>query len=43
MIPTAWLVQASTRIASHIRKTPLTYDSQNRLYLTGKDLVGIKC
>jgi threonine dehydratase len=33
MIPFAWLRQAHERIAPHIHKTPLTYDSKNDLYL----------
>src|SRR4030065_1471900 len=33
MIPFVWLEQAYERIAPFIHKTPLTYDSQNNLYL----------
>ena len=33
MIPYAWLEQAYERIVPFIYKTPLTYDSQNKLYL----------
>jgi threonine dehydratase len=33
MIPYAWLEQAYERIGPFIHKTPLTYDSQNDLYL----------
>jgi threonine dehydratase len=33
MIPAEWLTQAAERIAPHICITPLTYDSQNDLYL----------
>jgi len=33
MIPYTWPEEASTRISPHIRKTPLTFDDQNQLYL----------
>jgi threonine dehydratase len=33
MIPVEWLTQAAVRIAPHIHITPLSYDSQNDLYL----------
>lgn len=33
MIPVDWITQATERIAPHILITPLTYDSQNDLYL----------
>lgn len=33
MIPFAWLEQAYQRISPYIYKTPLTFDSQNNLYL----------
>ncbi len=33
MIPYEWIEQAYQRISPHIRKTPLTYDAQNNLYL----------
>jgi threonine dehydratase len=33
MIPVEWLNQAVERIAPHIHRTPLSYDSQNDLYL----------
>jgi threonine dehydratase len=33
MIPASWLHEAAGRIAPHILKTPLTYDSQHDLYL----------
>lgn len=33
MIPFTWFEQAYERIGPHIRKTPLTYDTENDLYL----------
>jgi threonine dehydratase len=33
MIPLVWLEQANERIAPYIKKTPLTYDPQNDLYI----------
>ncbi len=33
MIPYSWLEQASERISPYIKKTPLTYDEENHLYL----------
>lgn len=33
MIPFQWLEEANSRIAPHIRKTPLTYDAEHGLYL----------
>jgi threonine dehydratase len=33
MIPGEWLIQAAERIAPHIHRTPLSYDSKNDLYL----------
>jgi threonine dehydratase len=33
MIPYTWFEQAYERISPYIRKTPLTYDDQNRLYI----------
>ncbi len=33
MIPDEWLDEATARIAPHIRRTPLAYDEERRLYL----------
>jgi threonine dehydratase len=33
MLPAEWLIQAAERIAPHIHITPLSYDTQNDLYL----------
>jgi threonine dehydratase len=33
LIPYSWLEQASDRIGPYIKKTPLTYDEKNRLFL----------
>ena len=33
MIPAKWLIEADERIAPHIRRTPLTYDTEHDLYL----------
>lgn len=33
MLPYEWLLEAEKRIAPHIRRTPLAYDEQRRLYL----------
>jgi hypothetical protein len=32
MIPYRWIEQARERIAAHIRRTPLTYDPELRLF-----------
>ncbi len=33
MIPLSWLEEAAQRIIPHIRRTPLIYDAENKLYL----------
>jgi threonine dehydratase len=33
LIPYSWFEQANKRISPYIKKTPLTYDEENRLYL----------
>jgi threonine dehydratase len=33
MIPISWLHEAAQRIVPHIRRTPLVYDAENKLYL----------
>lgn len=33
MIPTDWLIQAADRIAPHIKRTPLTIDTERELYI----------
>jgi len=33
MIPLSWLQEAEQRIVPHIRRTPLVYDAENKLYL----------